>query len=251
MTVEPHAKIINAVAKKYLAPQGFFQKGRLRTWLQDNGWFLTVVEFQPSGFSKGTFLNVGMHFLWKIPCGEPVISFDYGQGRLTPPKVPSQYIAYHGDDDAFAQQLETMVRAAVKIAQEYQHCIDLAYAQRLICSGKTTDAGWREYDRAMLCFLSGDVTAGTRHMKHFINAVDLQTGNWAADAVRHCETEILPRCTTRKEARQMVTDMIQETRERYRKHPAFQPMSQEPYAAEDQIRSGFLNRIISRWSHDV
>lgn len=251
MTTEPHAKIINAVAKTYLAPQGFFQKERSRTWLQDNGWFLTVVEFQPSGFSKGTFLNVGMHFLWRIPSEEPVISFDYGQGRLMPPKAPSQYTAYTGDDEAFAQQLETMVCAAVKITQEYQHCADLDYAKRLICSGKMTDAGWREYDRAMLCFLSGDVTAGTRHMKHFINAVDHQNGKWAADAVRHCETEILPRCTTRKGARQMVTDMIQENRARYRKYPAFQQMSQDLYGVEEQMRSSFWNRIISWWRNDA
>ena len=80
MAMEPHAKIINAVAKKALAPHGFFRKGSSRIWLQDNGWYLTMVEFQPSGFSKGTYLNVAMHFLWGVPLSEGahVLSLDYG-----------------------------------------------------------------------------------------------------------------------------------------------------------------------------
>jgi len=39
-----HEKIIIRTAKDMLAPMGLFQKGQSRTWIDDNGWFLTIVE---------------------------------------------------------------------------------------------------------------------------------------------------------------------------------------------------------------
>jgi hypothetical protein len=59
-----HSKIIAQVAREMLAPLGIFQKGRSRTWIDDRGWWIVVIEFQPSGFSKGSYLNVGAMWLW-------------------------------------------------------------------------------------------------------------------------------------------------------------------------------------------
>ena len=64
MNEQNHNKIIMKAAREVLAPNGLLQKGQSRIWLDDNGWFFAVVEFQPSGWEKGTFLNVGMHYLW-------------------------------------------------------------------------------------------------------------------------------------------------------------------------------------------
>lgn len=248
MAMEPHTKIINAVAKRILAPKGFFQKGRSRVWLRDNGWFLTVVEFQPSGFSKGTYANVAMHFLWgkQLPEEVPYLSFDYGWKRLKPPDVPSEFIDYCGNDESFAQQVETMTNAAVKAAEEFQRCTDLAYARKLICSGRMLDDGWYEFDRAMLCFLSGDLAEGTRRMKYFINMLKKRNEQWerAENALQRCEQEILQRCTTRKAARQMVVDMIRETRTKYRSHPSFQRMCAEPYCVEEHMGRRFWKRFM-------
>ncbi len=59
-----HGRIIAAVAKSALAPLGFRRKGASRVWLADHGFWLDVVEFQPSGFSKGSYCNVAVHWLW-------------------------------------------------------------------------------------------------------------------------------------------------------------------------------------------
>jgi hypothetical protein len=59
-----HNKIIATAAKAALGPQNFRQKGSSRMWLSDHGWWLRVVEFQPSAWSKGSYLNVGAHWLW-------------------------------------------------------------------------------------------------------------------------------------------------------------------------------------------
>jgi hypothetical protein len=74
----PHDKIIASAAKATLGSQGFQRKGQSRLWFADNGWWLSVVEFQPSGWSKGSYLNVAAHWLWS-ESGH--ISFDFG-GRI-------------------------------------------------------------------------------------------------------------------------------------------------------------------------
>lgn len=59
-----HDKLIADAAKQALAPLGFHRRGRSRVWLADHGWWLAVVEFQPSGWARGSYVNVAAHWLW-------------------------------------------------------------------------------------------------------------------------------------------------------------------------------------------
>jgi hypothetical protein len=70
-----HNKVLGAAARDALGPLGLTQKGRSRTWLDDHGWYVVVVEFQPSAWSKGSYLNVAAMWLWKP---KDDLSFDYG-----------------------------------------------------------------------------------------------------------------------------------------------------------------------------
>ena len=56
-------KIIKKLCKEIL-PQDVFQKSDTRVYYDDNGYYLTVVEFQPYSLEKGTFLNAGVSFLF-------------------------------------------------------------------------------------------------------------------------------------------------------------------------------------------
>lgn len=77
MPQQPHNKLITQAARAVLRPMGLTQKGRSRTWLDDHGWWVGVVEFQPSSWSKGSYLNVGVCWLWhRHP--QPVLFFDLG-----------------------------------------------------------------------------------------------------------------------------------------------------------------------------
>jgi hypothetical protein len=58
-----HNKLIAKLAKQVLLPAGLKRKGQSRSYYDDNGWWSTKVEFQPSGFSKGSYLNVGVSWL--------------------------------------------------------------------------------------------------------------------------------------------------------------------------------------------
>ncbi len=65
MTAQPeHSWLIAEAARAILVPLGVRRIGRSRSWLDDRGWWLGIVEFQPSGFSKGSHLNVGVMWLW-------------------------------------------------------------------------------------------------------------------------------------------------------------------------------------------
>jgi hypothetical protein len=98
----PHDKIISSKAKAALGPLNFRQKGRSRTWISDHDWWLGVVEFQPSSWSKGSYLNVAAHWLWS---DSGHISFDFG-GRI------SEFREYENDAQFEAAAAELATSAA-------------------------------------------------------------------------------------------------------------------------------------------
>jgi hypothetical protein len=58
-------QLLRDAARTHLAPVGVQQMSRspLR-WTVDRGWWLINVEFQPSGYLNGCYLNVGLQHLW-------------------------------------------------------------------------------------------------------------------------------------------------------------------------------------------
>ena len=69
-----HSRLIASAAKATLVPFGFQRRGRSRLYIADNGFWITVIEFQPSRFSRGSYLNCYAHWLW----GTNDYSFDHG-----------------------------------------------------------------------------------------------------------------------------------------------------------------------------
>jgi hypothetical protein len=55
-----HNKLLKKIAKNRLKPYGAIQKGNSRIFLCDNGWYVIVIEFQPSSWDKGSYLNIGV-----------------------------------------------------------------------------------------------------------------------------------------------------------------------------------------------
>lgn len=100
-----HSKIIAQVAKETLAPLGIFQKGRSRTWIADHGWWIVVIEFQPSGFSKGSYLNVGAMWLWHE---KDYFTFDSGNEEGCRIAKFVQYV----DEEQFRSEVVKLADAA-------------------------------------------------------------------------------------------------------------------------------------------
>ena len=58
-------KIINKIIKrkcKEIFPKDVFQKGTSRVYYDDNGYYLTHIEFQPYSLKRGTFLNAMLDY---------------------------------------------------------------------------------------------------------------------------------------------------------------------------------------------
>jgi hypothetical protein len=82
--------VIAEVAKQILAPLGVKRKGRSRTWLDDHGWWLGIVEFQPSRWGAGSYLNVGPMFLWQ-PISHLVLEGRYRLDDFSPADHASSF----------------------------------------------------------------------------------------------------------------------------------------------------------------
>lgn len=147
---ENHNKIINKASKEVLKPYGLFKKGQSRTWIDDNGWFLILVEFQPSYWEKGTYLNVGCHYLWSA---QDYLSFDYGYRE-------HNCIAFEGDGDVFYRKVKELSNHAVCKVLEYREFRDIRYAMKMITKRSGFSSASKElYNKMMICGLAGDGNA--------------------------------------------------------------------------------------------
>ena len=75
MAGSEHTKLLTAAARSVLRPIGCTQKGHSRIWLDDHGWWVTLIEFQPHAWASGSFLNVGACWMWSK---QEHFSFDDG-----------------------------------------------------------------------------------------------------------------------------------------------------------------------------
>lgn len=115
-------RIIKEVCKEILLPLGVFQKGASRIYIDDNGYFFTVLEFQPSAYAKGTYLNTALHFLWNE---RDHISFDFPFGADIRVK---NFVEYQNDDQ-FTHEVTKYVQEAAKQVMFYRKLQDIATAK--------------------------------------------------------------------------------------------------------------------------
>jgi hypothetical protein len=104
-----HSAIVVEAAQSVLSPLGLRRKGRSRTWVDDRGWWLIVAEFQPSSWAIGSYLNVGVCWLW---AEKDHFSFDVY--RLHP-------LVKYVDDEQFGQAMAKMATSARERIFELRH----------------------------------------------------------------------------------------------------------------------------------
>jgi hypothetical protein len=143
----PHNRLIAQAAREVLRPAGLTQKGRSRVWFDDHAWWLGVVEFQPSSWSRGTYLNVGVMWLWR-PTTDHVY-FDLGY-RVS----DAGFVDYESDEQFLPEARRVAVRAADEI-EAFRGRIrgfdDAAEALRRDAG----NASWAAWDRAVALGLAG------------------------------------------------------------------------------------------------
>lgn len=160
MPMERQDKIIKIAAKEILSPLGIFQVGQSKIWIDDNGWFLILIEFQPSDWSKGAYLNVGINFLWTK---KEYLSFDFGYRE-------NDHVEYTKNDDLFYKEMLKLAEKAKEIIMLYRQFQNFPHARQAMGDSTQISSPWKEWHIAMMCFLTGDNATGERHFNQFIES---------------------------------------------------------------------------------
>ncbi len=140
-----HNKLLKKIAKERLKSYGIFQHGQSRTFLYDRGWFTIVIEFQPSSWSKGTYLNIGVDFNFY-----PRDYFAFGYGY--------RENGFEGfkDEEQFNKLVNELCELTIKRVQELeQKFIDVWTALKTADKEKADDT-WRIYEVAVLNILTSN-----------------------------------------------------------------------------------------------
>jgi hypothetical protein len=159
LTVTPagtttHNSLLAKAAKKHLGPIGMRRKGHSRVWFKDNGWWLGVVEFQPSSWSKGSYLNVAAMWLWNA---KDYWSFDEG-GRV-------EKFHEFKDTDQFADVADTLATRArdetLALTQRFSSLAVVAAHLAL----NSDENPWHSYHAAMAALAIGDVEQAQKRFR--------------------------------------------------------------------------------------
>lgn len=152
---QDHNKIIRRAAGEVLKPLGLFQVGQSRLWIDDNGWFLTLVEFQPSGFSKGSYLNVALHFLWGRDISSAAHSFNFPVGGAI---RQNAFVALADHETDFYEAMTAMAQKAARLVEEYRQFRDLTHARQALLEAKR-NTSHDILHKMMICGLTKDPLA--------------------------------------------------------------------------------------------
>ena len=155
MAENEHGRIIASQAKIVLQPAGFRRKGQSRVWIADRGFWLSVVEFQPSSWSKGSYLNLAVHWLWgALP---ETVTFDRAEriGQFVPFESPAQFLL----------AVDKMAKKAIEIDQVHRSMFPSVQATATILVNELQPGAhgeWAAFHAGVAAGLAGDFETARR-----------------------------------------------------------------------------------------
>ena len=139
-----HGRLIAEAAKAALGPLGCQRIGRSRVWISDQRFWLIQIEFQPSAWSKGSYLNVSPIWLW----------LRMGDGRGN--RRVANFISYESVDQFTPLVVGMATRAAEEVLTLRQKFRSLSDVYRDFMS-RITGEGFPIYRAAITSGLIGDM----------------------------------------------------------------------------------------------
>jgi hypothetical protein len=146
---DEHRRIIAAAAKAALEPLGLKRKGQSRIWYSDQRFWVIAVEFQPSGWSKGSYLNTGIKWLWHAGRG-----FDQWDR-------PVDFVPFESAAQFAPLMKDIAARAALEVGFWKDRFKTFADICQYLISHATSD-GWPVYNAAIAFGLAGDQETSRR-----------------------------------------------------------------------------------------
>lgn len=195
-----HSQLLATAARSVLQPMGMVRKGRSRVWLDDHSWWLCVVEFQPSSWSGGTYLNVGCMWLWQAKAHT---SFDEGH-RV------EQFSKFH-DERQFESVAAALAQRAATVVLKYRKLFPAVQDVCAYYSRHRPDGFWPTFHAAMSCALAAKPDHARRLFGRIIDSHS-DDRDWVISA----QAEARRLCAIAEHTerfRQVVTDTIHRARD--------------------------------------
>ena len=171
MALPLHSKIINKLARETLKPLGVTRKGQSRLWYDDNDWFLTLIEFQPSRWSKGTYLNIGICWLW-YPKDTFSFQLSYRENAFVEFETEEQF-------SVEVQKFVDIAKERVLSLREELSSPEMAKNFVLENTVGSKDNVWASLNRAMICIYAADYESMEQFLQDVIDSDDYR--DWAED----------------------------------------------------------------------
>jgi hypothetical protein len=147
-----HGRLIAAAAKAALGPLGCKRKGQSRLWVSDERYWAISVEFQPSAWSKGSYLNVRPQWLW------------LRMGAHDDFPRPAEYIGFENSEQ-FAPLIKEMASVAAETVMAFRSRFSILADVNRYFSERITRNGWPVYRAAVTAGLLGEVDTARRLFK--------------------------------------------------------------------------------------
>ena len=157
MNQNEHGQILAYAANAHLLPLGCRRKGQSRFWFCDQSFWLIGVEFQPSSWSRGSYLNAWVQWLWRAKTHFTYDSTldDHGH-RLA-------NFAPYKTDEQFSNQMhllaEQAAEAVLALRAKFSTLDAIATALRFAAKHRS---GWPVFHAAVAAGLAGDMAGAHR-----------------------------------------------------------------------------------------
>ena len=198
--------LISKSATRYLSPLGLKRKGRSRTWLGDQSWWFSVVEFQQSGFSVGTSLNVSCMWLWTV---KNHISFDEGSH--------SEVVSPFENEVQFAPVAARLALRAAELATKYQRLFDTVQGTSDFYLMNLPVAGWPSFNAAISHGLAGRVQQSRKLFDTWGSGAD-DNREWV-QAARADSKELMALVEDRSRFHSVIASRVNRTRQLHKLAP--------------------------------
>jgi hypothetical protein len=201
-----HAVLLSSAAKRILHPFGLFQKGRSRTWLADHAWWMAVVEFQPSDWSRGSYLNVGCMWLWNT---QPHISFDVGY-RV-------EGFSPFDNEEQFGRIADELAGRALEKVKDYRKLFRSIHGVSDYYRRNAPKTFWACFNASLAHSLAGRTKAGTKLLSTCLEG-SLSDPKWLKEARSDAQTlsEVIG---DEEQFRDIILGRIRETRKQHNLPP--------------------------------
>lgn len=209
-------KVVRAAARKVFSPLKLLHRSESLVWMDDNGFFLTLVEFQPGSAPNSVSLNMGVSFLWNQ---KDYLTFDFGYREKAYIHCP--------DEVALYKEAAGLARYAKERVLGYRKLRVLSCARRQMFAPDFRPSGlWGDWDRAMVAILCGDCETGREYLERFFDYTPNEV--WEAEWLDRYRFLISACFHDDEKLKALVLELIADRRKKLRRMRGLEKLRQDP-----------------------